>query len=133
MIQLFDIKTRTLGFAFCQPPKKSLPKISYPKKVTTKFQTQKKSSDGKFQTQKRASHFPVTSIPEYPPPPLGCQYSMFFCLFNSRAGSIFFQNPWLFPIKYVYILIKGCHRSFENLAHFGKRKRKMFTCLDQNP
>ena len=69
-IQLFDIKTRTLGFAVCQPPKESLPK-SLTKKVTTKFQTQKKSSDGKFQTQKRASHIPVTYIPEYPPPPPG--------------------------------------------------------------
>ena len=69
MIQLFDIKTRTLGFAFCQPPKKSLPKSLTQKKVTTKFQTPKKSSDCKFQTQKRASHTPVTYIPEYPPPP----------------------------------------------------------------
>ena len=66
LIQLFDIKTITLGFAFCQPPKKALPK-SHPKKVTTKFQTQKKSSDRKFQTQKRASHIPVTYIPDYPP------------------------------------------------------------------
>ena len=42
MIQLFDIKTRTLGFTFVNPPKKSLPKsltqksqykISNPKKV----------------------------------------------------------------------------------------------------
>ena len=32
MIQLFDIKTRTLGFAFCQPQKKSLPKSLTPKK-----------------------------------------------------------------------------------------------------
>ena len=66
MIQLFDIKTRTLGFAFCQPPKKSLPK-SYPKKVLTKISHPKKSSDRRFQTQKRASHIPVTYIPEYPP------------------------------------------------------------------
>ena len=48
-------------------PQEVLTKISHPKKVTTKFQTQKKSSDRKFQTQKRASHIPVTYIPEYPP------------------------------------------------------------------
>ena len=65
------IKTRTLGFAFCQPPKKVLTKISHPKKVTTKFQPQKKSSDRKFQTRKRAAHIPVTYIPEYPPGPAG--------------------------------------------------------------
>ena len=68
-IQLFDIKTRTLGFAFLSTPKKVLTKISHPKKVTTKFQTQKKSSDRKFQTQKRASHIPVAYLPEYPPAP----------------------------------------------------------------
>ena len=67
MILLFNIKTRSLGFAFCQPQKKSLPKSLTQKKVTTKFQPQKKSSDRKFQTQKRASHIPVTYIPEYPP------------------------------------------------------------------
>ena len=59
MIQLFDIKTRTLSFDFCRTPKKVLTKISHPKKVTSKFQTQKKSSDRKFQTQKWASHIPT--------------------------------------------------------------------------
>ena len=67
-IQLFDIKTRTLGFAFCQPPKKVLTKLSHPKKSHYKIsKTQKKSSDRKFQTQKRALHIPITYIPEYPP------------------------------------------------------------------
>ena len=64
---LFDIKTRTLGFRFLSTPKKVLTKISHPKKVTTKFQTQKMSSDRKFQTQKRASHIPFTYVPEYHP------------------------------------------------------------------
>ena len=71
LLQLFDIKTRTLGFAFCQPPKKSLPRsLTQKSHMTTKFQTQKKSSDRKFQTQKRALHIPVTYISVYPPPPL---------------------------------------------------------------
>ena len=58
--------SRTLGFAFFIPQKSSYQNLS-PQKVTTKFQTPKKSSDRKFQTQKRASHIPVTYIPEYPP------------------------------------------------------------------
>ena len=66
-IQLFDLKTNTLGFAFCQPPKKSLPKSLTQKKSLQNFKPKKiKSSDRKFQTQKRASHIPVTYIPEYP-------------------------------------------------------------------
>jgi len=32
---------RTLGYAFCQPPIKSIPKSFYPRKVTTKFLSQK--------------------------------------------------------------------------------------------
>ena len=41
MIQLFDIKTRTLGFAFCQPPKKSLPKSLTQKKSLQNFKPKK--------------------------------------------------------------------------------------------
>ena len=41
MIQLFDIKTRTLGFAFCQPPKKSLPKSLTQKKSLQHFKPKK--------------------------------------------------------------------------------------------
>ena len=60
-------KNEKPGFRFLSTPKKVLTKISHPKKVTKKFQTQKKSLDRKFQTQKRALHIPVTYIPEYPP------------------------------------------------------------------
>ena len=66
MIQLFDIKTRTLGFAFCQPQKSPYQNLS-PKKSHYKISNPKKSSDRRFQTPKRASHIPVTYIPEYPP------------------------------------------------------------------
>ena len=95
-IQLFDIKTRTLGFAFCQPQKKSLPK-SHPKKVATKFQTQKQSSDRNFQTQKRASHIPVTYIPEYPPPPPPPGLRLLSCpavtkLGHSASSTVFRRN-----------------------------------------
>ena len=38
---LFDIKTRTLGFAFCQPPKKSLPKSLTQKKSLQNFKPKK--------------------------------------------------------------------------------------------
>ena len=63
MIQMFEKKkkkkkNRTLGFPFCQPPKKVLTKISSPKKSHYKISNPKKSSDSKFQTQKRASHIP---------------------------------------------------------------------------
>ena len=70
MILLFNIKTRTLGFAFCQPQKSPYQNLS-PKQSHYKISTPKKSSDHKFQTQKRASHIPVTYIPEYPPGPAG--------------------------------------------------------------
>ena len=41
MIQLFDIKKRNLGFAFCQPPKKSLPKSLTQKKSLQNFKPKK--------------------------------------------------------------------------------------------
>ena len=84
--QLFDLKTRTLGFAFCQPPKKSSPKSLTQKKSLQNFKPQKKSSDRKFQTQKRASHIPVTYIPEYPPPPPGHKGTCHFVEFSSNPN-----------------------------------------------
>ena len=107
MIQLFHIKTRNLGFAFCQPPKKVLTEISHPKQVTTKFQTQKKSSDRKFQTQKRASHIPVTYFPEYPP------WGVLLPLLHRMLVHIAGYNPQAFcPVSltvhwYSFILLGG--------------------------
>ena len=65
-IILFDIKMRTLGFSFCQPQKKSLPK-SLTQKCHYKISNPKKVLRSQIQTQKRASHIPITYIPEYPP------------------------------------------------------------------
>ena len=52
MIQLFDIKTRTLGFAFCQPPKKSLPKSLTPKKSLQNFKPKKSPQIANFKPKK---------------------------------------------------------------------------------
>ena len=67
LIQLFDIETRTLGFAFCQPPKKSLPKSLTQEKSRQNFKPKKIPQIANFKPKKRASHIPVTYIPEYPP------------------------------------------------------------------
>ena len=53
---LFDIKSRTLGYAFYQPPQKSLPNSVYPKKICQKISNPK-----------------VINIPPPPPPPRGSQ------------------------------------------------------------
>ena len=41
-----------MGFTFCQPPKNVLTKISHPKKVTTKFKTQKSPQIEHFKPKK---------------------------------------------------------------------------------
>ena len=66
MILLFNIKSRTLGFAFCQPPKKSLPKSLTQKKSLQNFNPRKSPQIANFKPKKRASHIPVTYIPQYP-------------------------------------------------------------------
>ena len=73
MIQLFDIKTRTLGFSFCQPQKKSLPKSLTQKKSLQNFKPKKSPQIANFKPKKGRLHIPVTYIPEYPPP-LGPQH-----------------------------------------------------------
>ena len=52
MIQLFDIKTRTLGFAFCQPQKKSLPKSLTQKKSLQNFKPKKSPQIANFKPKK---------------------------------------------------------------------------------
>ena len=52
MIQLFDIKTRTLGFAFCQPPKMSLPKSLTQKKSLQNFKPKKSPQIANFKPKK---------------------------------------------------------------------------------
>ena len=51
-IQLFDIKTRTLGFAFCQPPKKSLLKSLTQKKSLQNFKPKKSPQIANFKPKK---------------------------------------------------------------------------------
>ena len=52
MIQLLDIKTRTLGFTFCQPPKKSLPKSLTQKKSLQNFKPKKSPQIANFKPKK---------------------------------------------------------------------------------
>ena len=52
MILLFNIKTRTLGFAFCQPPKKSLPKSLTQKKSLQNFNPKKSPQIANFKPKK---------------------------------------------------------------------------------
>ena len=68
LIQLFDIKTRTLCFAFCQLQKSPYQNLS-PKKSHYKISNPKKVHRSHISNPKRALHIPVTNIPEYPPPP----------------------------------------------------------------
>ena len=73
-LQLFDIKMRNLGFAFCQPQKKSLQKSLTPKKVTTKFQTQKKVLRSQISNPKKGFAHPrhlYTLVP-----PLGPDFTI---------------------------------------------------------
>ena len=125
MIQLlFDIKTRTLGFTFCQPPKKT--KISHPKRVTTKFQTPKKSSDCKFQTPKRASHIPVTYIPEYPPWDMytisGNEYEKYSSSFIvdhvQRSSDFYFLSTVVMLLSEMFTDIVHTHRCINQLTSF---------------
>ena len=62
---LFDIKMRTLGFAFCQPQKKSLPKSLTPKKSLQNFKPKKSPQIVNSNPKKGFAH-PITYIPEYP-------------------------------------------------------------------
>ena len=55
MIQLFDIKTRTLGFAFRQPQKKSLPKSLTQKKSLQNFKPKKSPQIANFKPKLRDS------------------------------------------------------------------------------
>ena len=52
LIQFFDIKTRTLGFAFCQPQKKSLPKYLTQKKSLQNFKPPKSPQIANFKLKK---------------------------------------------------------------------------------
>ena len=49
---MFDIKARTLGFAFCQPPKKSLPKSLTQKKSLQNFKPKKSPQIANFKPKK---------------------------------------------------------------------------------
>ena len=52
MIQLFNIITRTLGFAFCQPQKRSLPKSLTQKKSLQNFKPKKSPQIANFKPKK---------------------------------------------------------------------------------
>ena len=52
LIQLFDIKTRTLGFAFCQPQKKSSAKSLTQKKSLQNFKPKKSPQIANFKPKK---------------------------------------------------------------------------------
>ena len=70
IILLFDIKTRTLGFAFGQPPKKSLPKSLTQKKSLQNFNPQKVLRS-KISNPKKGFAHPrhlYTCVPPPPPP-----------------------------------------------------------------
>ena len=68
-IQLFDLKTRTLGFAFCQPPKKSLPKSLTQKKSLQNFKPKKSPQIGNFKPKKGLRTSPSLMYLSTPPPP----------------------------------------------------------------
>ena len=68
MIQLFDMKTRTLGFDFCQPPKKSLPKSLTQKKSLQNFKPKKSPQIENFKPKKGLRTSPSLI---YPSTPLG--------------------------------------------------------------
>ena len=71
MIQLFDIKTRTLDFAFCQPPKKSLPKSLIQKKSLQNFKPKKCPQITNFKPKKGLRTFPSLIYLSTPPPSPG--------------------------------------------------------------
>ena len=82
LIQLFDIKTRTLGFAFCQPPKKSLPKSLTQKKSLQNFKPKKSPQIANFKPKKGLRTSPSLI---YLSTPLGlspsaCSYIVASCL-----------------------------------------------------
>ena len=66
-----DTKTRTLGFAFCQPPKKSLPK-SLTQKSHHKISNPKKVLRSQFQTRTSPSLIYLSTSP--PPWALTCVF-----------------------------------------------------------
>ena len=73
LIQLFDIKTRTLGFAFCQPPKKSIPKSLTQKKSLQNFKPKKSPQIANFKPKKGFRTSPSLIYLSTPPPPLGAR------------------------------------------------------------
>ena len=70
-MQLFNIKMRTLGFAFCQPPKKSLPKSLTQKKSLQNFKPKKSPQIANFKPKKGLCTS-LSLIYLSTPPPLGC-------------------------------------------------------------
>ena len=73
MILLFNIKTKTLGFAFCQPQKKSLPKsLTQKKKSLQNFNPKKSPQIANFKPKKALGTSPsLIYLSTPPPPPLG--------------------------------------------------------------
>ena len=93
MIQLFEIKTRTLCFAFCQPPKKSLPKSLTQKKSLQNFKPKKSPQIAKFKPKKGLRTSPsliyLSCVP--PPPPWAV-----------RCGSVV-SFVWIFQFALILV------------------------------
>ena len=94
MIQLFDIKTRNLGFAFCQPPKKSLPKSLTQKKSLQNFKSKKSPQIANFKPKKGLRTSPSLIYLSTPPPPWDEQY-----LFSEDSQQ---QRQSLPPVMLIY-------------------------------
>ena len=69
MIQLFDIKTRTLGFAFCQPPKSPYQNLSPKKKSLQNFKPKKSPQIANFKPKKGLRTSPSLIYLSTPPGP----------------------------------------------------------------
>ena len=67
---MFDIKTRTVGFAFCQPQKKSLPKSLTQKKSLQNFKPKKSPQIANFKPKKGLRTSPSLIYLSTPPGPI---------------------------------------------------------------
>jgi len=104
------IKSRTVGYHFYQPPKKSLTKSLYQKKSTRKMKTPKKSQAANFKPKKSLRTSP-SLIPLSTPPGELTQYLLSYLPLNKITDqTMFLLFKWECACVFATLFqCKACH------------------------